>query len=565
MKRMLFATLLVIVVAVSASATGSIVAWGWNSRGQCDMPSSNTGFVQLASDYDHNVGLKSDSSVTGWGWNDYGQCDVPSPSAGFVEVAAGYAHSLGLKSDGSVVCWGDNGWGQCDIPSPNTDFVSVAAGWDKTAGVKSDGSIVCWGMGLYGECEVPSPNSGFVSVAVGEGHMVGLKSNGSVVCWGRNDYGQCGVPAPNSGFAAVAAGHVHSAGLKSDGSVVCWGYNYEGECNVPSPNERFVQVAAGGYHTVGLKSDCSVVCWGSDLQGQCDVPLPNSGFVGIAAGDIHSVGLKSGTPTSLSLQAASLRVTIDPPNAVSEGGRWRRAGTEPWLESGQTEANVPVGVYRIEFKDLPLWVTLGELIYLSPCGTDVVLEGYCRYHLLGEVKGLPDGTSVSVRSVAIGAWDSLFYVEAEDRSSGIRVAKEAHGVSEGDMVIVAGTVATEDGETRINATDISIVSSGDELPRPLGTRQRSFYDGLNNIGLLIKTWGRVTDIGPDYLYIDDGSKLSDGTGSIGIRVICDPAGYSPGDFLAVTGISSCFRMPTEDIARRILTRSPADVRKIALP
>ena len=77
---------------------------------------------------DHSLGLKSDGTIVAWGNNDDGQCNVPAPNADFVAVAAGIYHSLGLKSDGTIVAWGDNDDGQCDVPAPNADFVAVAAG-----------------------------------------------------------------------------------------------------------------------------------------------------------------------------------------------------------------------------------------------------------------------------------------------------------------------------------------------------------------------------------------------------------------------------------------------------
>ncbi len=71
--------------------------------------------------------------------------------------------------------------------------------------------------------------------------------------------------------------------------------------------------------------------------------------------------------------------------------------------------------------------------------------------------------------------------------------------------------------------------------------------GLNNIGLLIKTWGKVTyrDPGGAFFYIDDGSKLFDGSGYVGLRVAC--TNLAPGNtitpplenrYVVVVGISS---------------------------
>lgn len=88
----------------------------------------------------------------------------------------------------------------------------------------------------------------------------------------------------------------------------------------------------------------------------------------------------------------------------------------------------------------------------------------------------------------------------------------------------------------------------------------------NNIGLLITATGKVTQKGGDYLYIDDGTNLKDGTltgieENVGVRVICNPAGYDSGDYLIVTGISSCFKNGTA-LARRILPRLPEDITKV---
>jgi hypothetical protein len=84
----------------------------------------------------HNLGLKSDGSVIAWGRNDYGQCDVPAPNTGFVAVTVGDLHSAGLKADGSVVVWGSNQFSQRDVPEPNTGFVAIAAGSHHTLGIK---------------------------------------------------------------------------------------------------------------------------------------------------------------------------------------------------------------------------------------------------------------------------------------------------------------------------------------------------------------------------------------------------------------------------------------------
>ena len=61
------------------------------------MPDPNAGFVAVAAGNDHSLGLKYDGSIVAWGHNYLGQCDVPDPNTGFVVAAAGGDHNLGLK------------------------------------------------------------------------------------------------------------------------------------------------------------------------------------------------------------------------------------------------------------------------------------------------------------------------------------------------------------------------------------------------------------------------------------------------------------------------------------
>jgi alpha-tubulin suppressor-like RCC1 family protein len=273
---------------------GSLCCWGDKTLGGANVAAGDD-FVAIAAGGNHCLALKSDGSIVCWGMNMFGQCNVPSPNTGFVAVAAAGAHSLGLKSDGSIVAWGDNRSGESNVPSPNSGFVAIAAGSAYSMGLKSDGSIVAWGDNSIGQCNVPSPNTGFVAISPGYQHCLGLKSNGSIVAWGYTGNGRCNVPSPNTGFVAIAAGYAHSLGLKSDGSILAWGYNGAGACNVPFPNTGFVAIAAY-QHSLALKSDGSVVAWGYNYSGQCDVPLPNTRFVAISAGFVHSLAIQTPPP-----------------------------------------------------------------------------------------------------------------------------------------------------------------------------------------------------------------------------------------------------------------------------
>jgi alpha-tubulin suppressor-like RCC1 family protein len=105
-------------------ADGSVAAWGSNGDNQCTARQLPAGlwYVEVAAggfpssysfpDAGHSLARRNDGSVVAWGRNSHGQCDVPVLPAGlaFVQISAGNRHSLARLSDGSVVAWGDTTW-----------------------------------------------------------------------------------------------------------------------------------------------------------------------------------------------------------------------------------------------------------------------------------------------------------------------------------------------------------------------------------------------------------------------------------------------------------------------
>lgn len=193
-----------------------------------------------------------------------------------------------------------------------------------------------------------------------------------------------------------------------------------------------------------------------------------------------------------------------------------------------------------------------------------------------DAKALPDNATVMLSDVVVTRpGNSGYYLENRDRSAGILLADYEEELAEGTVVTVTGTLGTYGLERCVRGT-VTIAGSG--AVRPVGMAMRSLGgtdyrvdpgvpssgqrgveggSGLNNIGLLVKIWGKITQFGADYLYVDDGSAIADGTvtGSepnIGVRVIWNPVGYALGDKVEVTGISSCFRTPSDAIARRVV-------------
>lgn len=51
----------------------------------------------------------------------------------------------------------------------------------------------------------------------------------------------------------------------------------------------------------------------------------------------------------------SLTITIEPERVLQRGAKWRRVGSSVWHDSGDTENNVPVGNYTVEFRAVTNW------------------------------------------------------------------------------------------------------------------------------------------------------------------------------------------------------------------
>ena len=309
-------------MSFSAALTkdGKVIAWGDNSRGECNLPASlneagNVGDIQCGS-Y-HTLALKADGTVLAWGYNGYGQCDVPAGLNHVVAIAAGYYHSIALKDDGSLVIWGKVGNYGKDI-NLNLQYVkAIAATSAGAVAVKWDGSLAVWGSqyndkyyGSIAGVSVPLildktvlAVSGSINGSGVVSHLLALYEDGTLGAWGNNDYNQCNVPVGLNLFAddvpytgpapdipqtpadyaasiyARAAAKIDEvasgvAVLNMDGTVkVSYpGRDNYGLENVPSGLNNVKAIATAYFNAMALKEDGTVTVWGYDGDGQCQVP-----------------------------------------------------------------------------------------------------------------------------------------------------------------------------------------------------------------------------------------------------------------------------------------------------
>jgi len=93
--------------------------------------------------------------------------------------------------------------------------------------------------------------------------------------------------------------------------------------------------------------------------------------------------------------------------------------------------------------------------------------------------------------------------------------------------------------------------------------------GLNNVGMLVRTWGKLTGLGRltigglayDVAWIDDGSGLADGFNEWpGIAVLkpLDWRGDLPSGYVAATGVLRAIPNPNGNPVRLLVPRSQSD-------
>ena len=185
---------------------------------------------------------------------------------------------------------------------------------------------------------------------------------------------------------------------------------------------------------------------------------------------------------------------------------------------------------------------------------------------IAEAKGVPDGRLVKFAGKSVSYnLGSLIYIQEPDRLAGMRVdtgqiptlstTVDVVGVMDtvgGERALIAESVTPLGVSSQAVAYGLKTSSVGGgafglqdavmEYRAPGGGLRKLLpAGGLNNIGLLIRVAGRVTDVGTDYFYLDDGADCDDGSGAIGVRVLCGSFSKpAVGHHVIVTAVSSTY-------------------------
>ena len=125
---------------------GTLTCWGYNGRGQVDMPDEDWG------DPSETIpcwGVPREERFPCATYGDVGQANAPTGR--FSAVAAGGWHSCGIRFDGTATCWGGrSGVGyRLQVDAPGGQFSAITTGGNLSCGLRIDGTATCWGGPPY--------------------------------------------------------------------------------------------------------------------------------------------------------------------------------------------------------------------------------------------------------------------------------------------------------------------------------------------------------------------------------------------------------------------------------
>lgn len=184
----------------------------------------------------------------------------------------------------------------------------------------------------------------------------------------------------------------------------------------------------------------------------------------------------------------------------------------------------------------------------------------------------PDEVELLLTHVIVTAiFPDVSYIEDADRAAGIGIVGLPPEIKENDELTVTGELHTNDMVRTWQAEECTVTGSYPLKPvyvsnRYLGGAGTALRPGpknglgANNVGLLVTSSGKVTEMGDGYVRIDDGSIACSDSGECQVKA--QVAGLPPtlkvGSYVLATGISSLEKVG-DDFRRLLLTRRQSDL------
>ena len=279
------------------------------SPGVFAVPAGLNNAVAVAATPTHIVALRDTGAVVAWGDNSKGQCNVPVAALRNVTaISATILFSFALKSDGSVVGWGDNTRHVLDIPAGLPPVRSIHVQPGVVLVVLNDNTLRMWGDFVYQPPTGLVVTDAFPLVFGG----VAIKADGSIVQWIKPN--SPAFPDVPTGLIATSVttnqGGQSIVGLLSGGTVTQWGSSTLPATNLPVGLVGVVEVTIGGDFTIARKSDGTLVTWGSAATNAGIAPLTSwTNAVALSAATSYTAGVFAvgNAPTGVTLTPPSVR------------------------------------------------------------------------------------------------------------------------------------------------------------------------------------------------------------------------------------------------------------------
>jgi len=226
------------------------------------------------------------------------------------------------------------------------------------------------------------------------------------------------------------------------------------------------------------------------------------------------------------------------PNNIIPGGEWQSVG----LETTHTRSGLSLANGQLYYALVRSTNGVGLNSFVGASDGIAIAKAVSS---IAKAKAEADTVMVALDDKTVTAkFSDCIYIEDTDKTGGIKVATT--GYDEGALLHLAGFLSLANGERQLSAYSVAAPDT-DTVPDPLGMINKALGGGAlnsytpgitggvgtNNIGLLVRTWGKVLESGTGYFIISDGS-----TTGLKVTVPTDVSPPGTNQYAIVTGISS---------------------------
>lgn len=280
----------------------------------CALPQENPRYMQLATDGNVVMALRTDGRAVCWGDDRFGQCGFSFGALGQIDAVLSPVPTCAtwvgvdivgaaVRPEGTLVEWGAEDTVQfADGPDRTRSFgvekripipgrVKAASQGAQGLAVTDEGDAYCWGCfdeeGVRSDVPVQLITGGLVKAVVENDGWCVLLEMGELHCAGRNEYGQVGdgtqlrrtelvktlLPEP---AIQVATGTASACAILQSERVMCWGYDIWSSLHETFPlpqwvdgvegvtQIRVVQGSSGG--GCAFRPGGRAYCWGHAMR-----------------------------------------------------------------------------------------------------------------------------------------------------------------------------------------------------------------------------------------------------------------------------------------------------------